>query len=246
MMTNRSITPTMTLAEIASSWPELLPVLESKRLDYCCGGQRTLAEAAAAIGLSPDALAKDLSSIAAPRPPEPERDWRSATMSELADHIEQTHHTFVKQTLDRLGTLVRKCVLAHGDDEPRLIELQQVIASFAEDMHDHMVREERVLFPWLRRLERPTEIQSGPPWSVRRPIDCMVHDHDDAGRALQSMRNLTDDFSPPAGACSTWVETYRLLAELESDTHAHIHKENNILFPAGIEAESARAAAPRE
>lgn len=242
---NRTITPTMTLAQIASLWPELIPSLESKRLDYCCGGHRTLADAADSIGLSPDTIALELSSVPVPNPSEPERDWQSATMTEIADHIELTHHAFVRQTLERLDTLIRKCVQAHSDDEPRLTELQKVIASFAEDMHDHMVREERVLFPWLRRLERPTEIQSGPPWSVRRPIDCMVHDHDDAGRALETMRALTDNFSPPASACSTWKETYRLLAELETDTHVHIHKENNILFPAGIEAERVRVGAGR-
>lgn len=242
---SRRIDPTMSLAQIATNWPELVPELDARRLDYCCGGLRSLAEAATAMGLSPDALALELSAIPALAGSEPERDWRAATMSELADHIEQTHHAFVRQTLERLSTLIRKCVLAHGDDEPRLIELQRTISAFVEDMYDHMVREERVLFPWLRRLERPTEIQSGPPWSVRRPIDCMVHDHDDAGRAFETMRLLTDDFTPPENACPTWNETYRLLAELVADTHVHIHKENNILFPAGIEAEHARAMAGR-
>lgn len=242
---NRNITPTMTLAQLATAWPELIPILEAKRLDYCCGGHRTLAEATKALGLSPDAIAQELSAIPASDVSESEQDWQAATMSDLADHIEQTHHDFVRRTLERLDTLIRKCVQAHGDDEPRLIELQQTIGSFAEDMYDHMVREERVLFPWLRRLERPTELQSGPPWSVRRPIDCMVHDHDDAGRAFESMRLLTDGFSPPENACSTWKETYRLLAELEADTHVHIHKENNILFPAGIEAERIRVESGR-
>lgn len=104
-------------------------------------------------------------------------------------------------------------------------------------MRDHLVREERVLFPWLRRLERKSEITSGPPWSVRRPIDCMIHDHDDVGDAFRKIRVLTDDLTPPEGACSTWRECYRLLATFERDTHMHIHKENNILFPAGVEAE---------
>jgi regulator of cell morphogenesis and NO signaling len=97
-----------------------------------------------------------------------------------------------------------------------------------------------VLFPWLRRLERPTEIQSGPTWSVRRPISCMVHDHDDAGKALATLRRLTNDYTPPDDACATYRSTLSTLEALEADTHRHIHKENNILFPAGVAAEDAR------
>ncbi len=137
-----------------------------------------------------------------------------------------------------LQVLIPRVLAAHGTKDPRLAELAAVVRTFEEDMQDHMVREERVLFPWLRRLERKSEIHSGPPWSVRRPISCMVHDHDDAGAALARMRSLTDNFTPPPKACTTYRSMLRTLQELEQDTHVHVHKENEILFPAGIRAEN--------
>jgi len=238
---NRDISPTTVVRDIAAKWPELIPSLESLAIDYCCGGGRTLSEAAEPLGLDAESIAHRLSmESASGGSGEVGTDWSLASMTELADHIESTHHAFVRATLERLGVLLPKCIAAHGDDEPRLERLLGVVCSFTEDMHDHMVREERVLFPWLRRLERHTQIDTGPPWSVRRPIDCMVHDHAAAADTLRTMRDLTDGYRAPVGACSSWREAYALLAELERDTHLHVHKENNILFPKGTAAEESR------
>lgn len=234
----REITIDSLVGQIATKYPELIPELERLGVDYCCGGSKSLAECAAQIGAIPDDVVETFRGFeASPTSDTDISDYSAMSMTELADHIEQTHHVFARESLDRLARLVAKCVAAHGDEDSRLIELQRTIASLDVDMRDHLVREERVLFPWLRRLERKSEITSGPPWSVKRPIDCMVHDHDDVGEAFRKIRSLTDNLTLPDGACSTWRECYRLIEQLETDTHMHIHKENNILFPAGIAAE---------
>ena len=234
----REITKAMSVGQIAKDYPELIPELERLRIDFCCNGSRTLEESVALRGHDVQSVLDRLIEYVSPAAGGvDETDYTAMSMTELANHIEKTHHRFAREALDRLGVLIGKCVAAHGDDEPRLMELQDVFSALTEDMHDHFIREERVLFPWLRRLERKSEITSGPPWSVRRPIDCMVHDHDDVGEAFARIHSLTDDLTPPSHACSTWKECYKLLGELERDTHIHIHKENNILFPDGVKAE---------
>jgi regulator of cell morphogenesis and NO signaling len=230
------VSDTTTVGELAAKRPASIAVFERLGLDYCCGGKHALAGACARAGVS---LAELLRAIEAEEASvrTAERDWQAATMAELADHIEQTHHVFVRDALKRLETVLPRVVRAHGDRHPELHALADVVEQFRAEMHDHMVREERVLFPWLRRLERPTQIHTGPPWSVRRPIGCMVHDHDDAGAALARMRALTGGYLPPEGACAPYRSMLATLAELERDTHIHIHKENNVLFPAGVRAE---------
>ncbi len=242
----RTISPDMTVGAIATKHPELIPELERLGIDYCCKGSRTLAAASADAGCNVSEIIRtlsehDITEVNA----DDVLDVSVMTMTQLTDHIERTHHAFARSSLERLETLLEQCVAAHRNDDPRLIELQQVCASLADDMHDHFIREERVLFPWLQRLERKTEIQGGPPWSVRRPIDCMIHDHDDVGEAFHRIHELTDDLHAPENACSIWKECYRVVADLERDTHIHIHKENNILFPAGIEAEKRLEGAAR-
>lgn len=237
----REISPDMTVGRIATAHPELIPELERLGIDFCCGGSRSLSEAASKVGCDPAAIAEYLARYEGEsRTDSDGPGWAAMSMTDLADHIEQTHHAYARAALARIETLIDKCVAAHADEDPRLNGLLRTFVTLRDDMHDHFIREERVLFPWLRRLERRSEITSGPPWSVRRPIDCMVHDHDDVGEAFARIRDLTDNFTPPASACSTWKSCYQALSELEQDTRRHIHKENNILFPAGIKAEAAR------
>lgn len=227
----------MTLGAIAAAWPESMRVFDRFGLDYCCGGGRTLGEACRAAEIDAGAVLEAVARENTPRQEAPERHWQEATMTELADHIERKHHAFVREALGRLEKSLPRVVAAHGARHPELRELHETVTKFGEEMCDHMVREERVLFPWLRRLERPSEITSGPPWSVKRPISCMEHDHEDAGRALERMRALTNGFVAPPDACATYRSVLDTLRDLERDTHRHIHKENNILFPAGVRAE---------
>ncbi|MNY77331.1 Iron-sulfur cluster repair protein YtfE [compost metagenome] len=48
------------------------------------------------------------------------------------------------------------------------------------------------------------------------------------------MRELTGGFAPPEDGCNSYRALFAGLAELESDTFTHIHKENNILFPRAL------------
>lgn len=225
------------IGELARADSALLPIFERFGLDYCCRGRDTLAEACLRAGVD---LARVLDAIA--EEPRPEHVPPHNSMTELCDQIEATHHAFARQCFDRLDHLIPKIAEVHGPSSPGLTELSLVYADLREEMLDHMVREERVLFPWLRRLEAPHRLESGPPWSVRRPIDCMIHDHDRVAAAFARIRDLTSPERLPGNACLSLTSAVNTLRELERDTHLHIHKENNILFPKGVAAEEAKMA----
>lgn len=238
------LTPDMPIGDAARLWPHLLPLFERYGLDYCCHGQHTLTEACRVAGCDVQEMMA-ASQTLAPPPVQSEPDWAAASMSELCNHIEATHHVRARESFARLRTLMPRVLAAHAAAHPGLLELDRVIDELREEMIDHMVREERVLFPWLRRLEQHTAVHIGPPWSVKRPIDCMLHDHDAVSAALGRIRALTHDYQPPAGACATVQSLMDVLRDLERDTHVHIHKENNILFPAGVRAEAEHHATSR-
>lgn len=229
------------IGRLAAERPEFVPVFDRLGLDYCCHGSRTLAEACEHAGVDLSTALRALGDAGAgPHAHGGERDWLSATMQDLADHIEQTHHRLAREWFERLRGLMPRLLSAHGERHPELREVSEVIDQLREEMTDHMIREERVLFPWLRRLERPTAVNVGPPWSVRRPIDCMEHDHVSVSQGLAKLRRLTSDYRSPEDACRTYESVLSVLRDLDRDTRIHIHKENNILFPAGIRAEHAR------
>jgi regulator of cell morphogenesis and NO signaling len=104
-----------------------------------------------------------------------------------------------------------------------------------------MLKEERILFPYIARLETAvTENQSAPfaPFgNVQNPITVMMREHDAAGEILKAIRTLSKDFATPADGCISYRTLYNALEELEADLHQHIHLENNILFPRSLELE---------
>ena len=65
----------------------------------------------------------------------------------------------------------------------------------------------------------------------------MVAEHDRVGELLAELRRLTDGHRPPDNGCSLYLACYSGLAEFEADTHLHVHKEDNLLFPAVLHLE---------
>jgi regulator of cell morphogenesis and NO signaling len=70
----------------------------------------------------------------------------------------------------------------------------------------------------------------------------MLREHDIAGDLLARLRTLTGGYAAPEDGCGSYRALYDGLAELEADTHLHVHKENNVLFPAVLALESSMPA----
>lgn len=229
-----------TIGSIAVATPESISVFTRHGLDFCCGGGRTLEQACAARGLDAEAIRAEIREAVECGGGGERESWSGMGMSDLADHIERVHHARARELIERIDALLPRVVAAHGERHPELHAVAETFNRFRAELFDHMIREERVLFPWLRRLEAPGSVHVGPPWSVARPISCMVHDHDDAAAAMASMRSAMCDYAVPAGACGSYAALVGAMKGLDEDTRIHIHKENNALFPAGIRAEAER------
>ena len=171
------------------------------------------------------------------------KDWASALPTELADHIEQTHHVFMKQQLPRLGTLLEKVLQVHGQRHGKMLEqLKRTFFSLKTDIELHLVKEEQILFPLIRQLDAYQQGQGPVPevhcGTVANPIGQMEFEHDQAGQFLAQIRTITSDFQLPEDACETFRALYDGLRDMEADLHEHIHLENNILFPEATEVEA--------
>jgi len=210
------------VGEIVTSLPGSATLFGRLGIDFCCGGKRPLAEACAKAAVPVDSVLADLSRLEE----RPDQTWAKASAQELARHIEETHHAYLKKELPALLALLQKVAQRHGGTHGELIELLRVFEGFAEEMFDHMAKEERVLFPAICALER-----NGFGAALTGPIAVMEHEHETAGAALARMRELTRGFVAPEGACMSLSGAYEALARLERDTHRHVHKENCILFP---------------
>jgi regulator of cell morphogenesis and NO signaling len=223
------------VAELVLEEPSRARVFEQLGIDYCCGGRKPLATACADHGLDLDAV---LGALDASREPDAEDvDWRERPLEELCGHIVDRHHAYLREELPSLRELVVKVARAHGAAHPELHEVQAVFAAAADELQQHMVKEETILFPVCVALERGVD-SPFPAGSVEGPIDVMEHEHDAVAAALARLRKLTDGYEPPTGACTSYRAMLGRLATLEKDTHRHVHEENNILVPRTMELEA--------
>ena len=221
------------LAEIVDLVPGAPRVLESFDLDYCCGGQRPLGDACDLAGIDVAEVIEALAGL----DDGPAPDWVPMSPALLVDHLEATHHAYLHAELPRIEALADKVVGVHGARHPELVEVARLCTSLREDLEPHMAKEERVLFPMVRELASAISPPSFHCGSVANPISMMMREHEQTGSILEALRSQTDGYHAPDDACASYRALYEALDALEADTHLHIHKENNVLFPAVLELE---------
>jgi len=231
-----TVTADRTLAEVVTADPAATRVFEAYALDYCCGGRRRIDEACATAGVDVDAVLAALDDIG----PAPDVDWASLGPAELVDHLEATHHAYLHAELPRLTALVDKVVGAHGARHRELLDVAAHYAELRAELEPHLAKEERILFPMIRELASSEAVPAFHCGSLQNPISVMLREHDRAGELLAMLRTRTDGYEAPADGCASYRALYAGLAELEADVHLHVHKENNLLFPAVVTLEERR------
>jgi regulator of cell morphogenesis and NO signaling len=169
-------------------------------------------------------------------------DLAAMSMTELADHIEQTHHTYLHAELPRIGTMMAAVAAAHGEMDSRLPQLSETFQMLAAELSGHMMKEEQVLFPMVRQLDASETAPTFHCGTLANPIQQMGLEHIQAEALLAKLHELTDGYSVPEWACGTYRGMLNALAHFVHDTRLHIDKENNSLFPRAVETERAKAA----
>lgn len=140
----------------------------------------------------------------------------------LIDHILTRYHEKHRKDLAALLPLALRVEQVHADDPDAPKGVAQAIRALAQEMEDHMTKEEMILFPAMRAGGGP---------GIEHPIAVMRADHDDHARNIVLIRHLTGELTPPDHACGSWRALYGGLAALLDDLAAHVALENDVLFP---------------
>jgi regulator of cell morphogenesis and NO signaling len=234
-MTMNTINIETTVGEIVRAVPARSRIFENLGIDYRCGGKKPLVEVCRAKGLDPATVVAILAAMddapdAALANPD------AMTLSELCDHIEMFHHGYLREELPRLDFMTRKVAAVHGEHEPRLLEVRRVFEAFNAEMTAHTQEEDETIFPAIRQLASANGDQAEAATQLKKAFAKLESEHNSAGAALVRFKDLTDNYTPPDWACNTFRALYDGLAKLEKNTHQHVHKENNVLFPKALVA----------
>jgi regulator of cell morphogenesis and NO signaling len=235
---------TLTVRDIALRQPTAIRVFEHLGIDYCCGGDQTLDSACAAVHLDTHAVQLALE-FAAGRHTFPQPDWTRASLELLCAHIIVKHHAFSRREIPRLLELSNNVLARHGAAHPELDNIHTTLAQFERDINDHLAKEESVIFPYIVSLERSLRSTHEEPVScygfLPDPVAVLSHDHEEAAASLSHIRQLSHNYTPPAGVCLTYRIFYTGLQEFENDFRQHTHLETNILFPRAVNLEAVTA-----
>jgi len=220
-----------TIGEIVAAFPGAGNLLKEYKIDFCCGGNRTLSSVLEQQRIDQNMFLERLNQMfqKAHESRDRDTDWRKAPLCELVDHIVQVHHAYLLKELPLLSEFVTKILRVHGQAHPELARLHKRFHQMKMELEQHLITEEEIIFPLIRKAE-----QTGDPADLSKAANTMEQledDHSAVGNLLKEMRGITQDYRLPDDACRTYTLTFRKLEEMESDLFEHIHLENNVLFP---------------
>jgi regulator of cell morphogenesis and NO signaling len=219
------------IGEIVTKFPKAAGILKEYRIDYCCGGDRTLLTAIKEQSINESEILEKINSLYEEFKSKEtgERIWEEAPLGELAEHILNVHHAYLWAELPIISELTAKILRVHGEHHPELSKVYKLFHSLKMELEEHLIKEETIQYPAIREYEKNKSKEA-----LEKAVNItkeLEKEHTGAGDILKELRKISNDYTVPEDGCNSYRLTYVKLAELEADTFQHIHLENNILFP---------------
>jgi regulator of cell morphogenesis and NO signaling len=215
--------------------------LEKFGIDYCCKGNQVLKDVLQAKNISKSVLMEEINTLNRSSNNAENGNYENLELNDLAQHIIDTHHLYVKKAIPQISEHLAKVVSKHSGKHPYLVTINDTFVSISNELIAHMMKEERILFPLIKYLGECKKFEEKPKaggyGSVKNPIRQMEAEHTAAGDYMSEIRKISNNYFLPEDACTTFKLTFNELQEFEKDLFKHIHLENNILFPKSIELE---------
>jgi regulator of cell morphogenesis and NO signaling len=225
-----TITADSLVRDIVNELPKASDIFKKNRIDFCCGGNIPLSQAAEQNELNLDNIIEELKVIFE-KYENKEKNvdvWTDSNSHTIINHVITNYHRVSEEELAMLSPYVTKVSRVHGEHHPELVKMNELFYEFKKELLDHMVKEEEIVFPLIKQLADGTA--ANPAEAIKMIVE-LEKEHDHAGELLRQIRAVTSDFSLPLDACGTYRLVYARLEALESLTFMHVHLENNILFP---------------
>ena len=162
------------------------------------------------------------------------KDWR---LNFLCDYIETNHHEYIRRVMPKIlstsKSLGRKNIIE--------IDTYKALLQFSADLEIHMQKEERLLFPYIRKInsifDNKGEYEIPPFGSIANLIKVIEKEHRCVNENLLKIKKACGDFKIISNDEPEKNAFYELMDEFDIDFQMHIHFENDILFPRSVTLE---------
>src|SRR5690606_7142920 len=216
------------VADVALQYPQAVEVLDRYNLDYCCNGSILFTEACAQRNIVAENIWDEI--VGMPAGQHQTIDFTSWPTVQLMDFIRQHHHARIRQLIPQIQGLLETICSVHGDGNITVLAIRDDFEDLADDLTDHLQREEEEFFPTARSFAESENRDPKTADAIQTMMDSLEGEHRAAGELVRSLRTMTITYTPPDYACPTFRLGYQLLREFDNDLTQHIHIENNVLF----------------
>ncbi len=149
-------------------------------------------------------------------------------LAQTIDLIVTRHHAYLHRALPRLQTLAAAARAEdRGSERTKVEAVERIVAAASVDLEHHMLAEESGVFPVIRRMEEGDAEAAGVAKHLVRHLEA---EHSGSLEALAKIREITSEFTLPAGAGRSLRELYEALRDLDADLREHVRIEREVLF----------------
>ena len=212
----------ITLGEIAVTLPGSTEIFRKHDLEFCCAGNKTLYESINGRDISADMVIKELKAIIKnpifDNPAEYD-------LEKMIHHIVTNYHDKHRAFFPEIIRLAEKVESTHAKNPECPHGLAALLDQMRVELSEHMDKDDQILFPAIIKNIKAM---------IVHPIDVMKEEHIAHGEQLERLRALTNGYTIPEGACTTWRALVNGVKSLSEELTEHISLENNALFPRAI------------
>jgi regulator of cell morphogenesis and NO signaling len=218
-------------------------VFERHGIEYCCGARWPLATVCEMKGIDLAGLLQELDTATRDIKVYNQLPYEDWDIDFLADYIIRVHHYYCRHQMPRIREQLQAFTREHLKKYPQLAELEKTFRELYDELMPHLDQEEEIIFPYIRQIAHAFESSESYASllvrTLRKPVEqVMRREHVTLVNLIRKLRAITDNYTPPANACTSHRVTFNLLRELDNDMMQHKYLENEVLFPRAIRMES--------
>lgn len=226
------------IGEVARHNPNSIAVFQKYGIDFYCKGKQLLNEACSACGCDESAVLEELAATSEISGDQNFNDW---SIDKLIEYIIDNHHQYVNKTVPEISAMFQNALPSPSVPTPELKRAGELFRLLANDMKQHMQKEELGLFPVMKRLEafvnsEAREANAGTV-SVKSLIAVVEMEHDTSAIILKQISAFRDRLATADDPGNILPLLVTKLIEFEADLIMHIHVENNVLHKKAVELE---------
>lgn len=215
-------------------------IFENRGIDFCCGGNQSIADACKENDVDMEALFNELHEAMLEF--DPETDYiKRLDPSELIDYIIKRHHSYVQEQIPQISQLLEKIADVHGDAHPEVFTIRDEFEKAVIALGSHLIDEEQKLFPYIKMMvelkKDGKSLNPADDFNLNLTLEGLIDEHTAEGDRFDRLSKLTNNFAIPEDVCNTYVVSFKSLKAFQDDLHKHVHLENNLLYPMAVKLE---------